>query len=75
MRNAIQHARHHIITGNQQNKAKWHEWTEEETTTTRDCRIRTLQKHNPWKEEDGEECNTDKQPLEEQKEQKNKHNK
>ena len=50
MRNAIQHARHHIITGPSDKKQeKWHEWTEEEKTI-RDCRIRTLRKHNPWGE-------------------------
>merc|ERR1712112_791940 len=49
MRNAIQHARHHIATRNQTNKAEWQEWANEEIIT-RDCRIRTLRNHNPWKE-------------------------
>jgi len=69
MRNAIQHVRHHIATRNQTNKAERQEWTEEETTT-RDCRIRTLQNHNPWKEkETEEERNNEKQPQEIQNDQ------
>ena len=59
MRNAIQHVRHHIATRNQINGAEWQEWTAEETTT-RDCGIRTLRNHNPWKEEGAEEETTEK---------------
>ena len=55
MRNAIQHERNHIITGpSAKKKGKWHDWAEEEKTI-RDCRIRTLQKHNPWGKQEEEE--------------------
>ena len=58
MRNAIQHARHHIITGNATiNKDKWQEWTQGEKIT-RGCRLRTLQKYNPWGEKEQKEQKT-----------------
>merc|ERR1712112_756432 len=68
MRNAIQHARHHIATRNQTNKAEWQEWANEEIIT-RDCRIRTLRNHNPWGEIEPEKENgSGKQPQETQNE-------
>merc|ERR1712112_147638 len=68
MRNAIQHVRHHIATRNQTNKAEWQEWANEEIIT-RDCRIRTLRNHNPWKEiEPKKENGSGKQPQETQNE-------
>ena len=55
MRNAIQHARHHIAPRNKILKNdQWREGAEEENFL-RDCRIQTLQKHNPWKIEEEEE--------------------
>ena len=56
MGNVLLHARHHIITGNHTPRKK-HEWTEGEKEI-RDCRLRTLLKHNPWgemQEQDGPE--------------------
>ena len=73
MRNAIQHVRHHIATRNQTNKAEWQEWANEEIIT-RDCRIRTLRNHNPWKEIEHEKENgSEKQPQETQNETQNEH--
>jgi len=55
MRNAIQHARHHITPRNNiQKKDQWHEGTEEENLL-RDCRIQTLQNTIHGKQEEEEE--------------------
>ena len=64
MRNAIQHARHHIITRNNTQQKKMARM-DGSRKITRGCRLRTPQRYNPWKNHTAEtipEDATNKQP-------------